>query len=81
MNDWLPIETAPKDAERIELWLPVRGDSPGRAVFGHWDRQQYNKRPQPYWTTDESMALGISWARQRQPSHWRPMSKGPGAPV
>lgn len=77
MSSWQPIETAPKDAKRIELWIPPAQYNDAHAVFGHWNTQSYNTRSRPYWSTDEERLLGTLWVRERQPTHWRPMSEGP----
>jgi hypothetical protein len=75
---WLPIEMAPKDAERIELWIPEADiHRPGFSVFGEWFDDRHSKNPRPYWTNDVAKLLGVTYARTRQPTHWRRASRGP----
>lgn len=70
VSSWQPIETAPKDAKRIELWFP----HDQRAEFGHWDSDQYAKKPRPFWSGDLERIFGRTCYRENPPSHWRPMS-------
>lgn len=69
--EWQPIETAPKDKE-ILLFCPFRG-----VVRGSWRRDEYAKKPRPYWTHDRERLWGIRGTREDQPTHWQPLPKPP----
>jgi len=68
MNEWQPIETAPKD-RRILLLCPKRG-----MVMGKWDKDVSHQRRSyvslPYWTNDQSVLFGVLATRADQPTHW-----------
>lgn len=69
-SEWQPIAIAPKD-ERIMLCLQNR-----YIVFGKWDRDEYSKKPRPYWNHDLSFA-GKTAVRANQPTHWMPVPEWP----
>lgn len=70
MNDWQPIETAPKDGSRIlGAWQDVM------SVY-HWDTQSFHTRPNPYWARDFHP---VYYDRSQQPTHWMPLPDPPRA--
>lgn len=73
-DDWQPIETAPKkdgwDSPKFRLWIPGRGEEVGR-----WDDESYSKKPRPFWNWNSH--LGKRHTHENQPTHWRPLAKGP----
>lgn len=72
MNEWQPIETAPKDGVTIICWDGLRVD------MWRWDKQQHNTRPKPYWAR-----VGLWRARDDrscQPTHWMPLPEPPTTP-
>jgi len=71
MNDWLPIETAPKTGD-VLLACPRRG-----VVRGRWEENKYAKTPRPYWTHDRERSFGIIETRADQPTHWMPLPDMP----
>ncbi len=71
MNNWQPIETAPKEYD-ILLACPRRG-----AVRGAWCRDANAKHPRPYWTNDRETSWGILATRRDQPTHWMELPKPP----
>jgi len=74
MNEWQPIETAPKD-ERILLYRPTSPEW-WRVIGGMYDSDEYAKKPKPYWTVD-NWALGKLEQRQNAPTHWMPLPEPP----
>lgn len=72
-DGWQPIETAPKDGTRIMLFCSGKYG----AVFGHWNKDQYSKKPRPYWTNDKEQLWGVYDTRANQPTHWKPLPKPP----
>lgn len=61
MNDWQPIETAPKDGTRVLVnshWMDATGKRLGVEI-AHW-------REEGYWQCLE-----------RQPTHWMPLPDPP----
>ena len=69
---WQPIETAPKDAARLLLFIPSNGESWSQNLFvcGYWCADQYAKKPRPYWTNDRERVFGTRHTRSNQPTHW-----------
>lgn len=57
------LETAPKD-RRIMLWCPRRRVW----LKGIWDEQPYNKKPRPYWRTENCRYTDDD--RTDQPTYW-----------
>jgi hypothetical protein len=72
MNDWQPIETAPKDGTTIILWLGSSWNSVAYAYwfepFGTWVRDGFEPLPDDEW-------FGIG---ALIPTHWM---SAPGAPT
>ena len=66
MNDWQPIETAPKD-KRILLFRPC---SKWAIVTGKFNDDHFAAKPRPYWEHDLQHITGIKESRQFQPTHW-----------
>jgi hypothetical protein len=67
VNEWRPIDTAPKD-HRIRLLLPS-----GREVHGQWSDDRHAKKPRPFWEYEGGGCPRISEMRERQPTHWMPI--------
>lgn len=75
MNEsWQPIATAPRDRSRIELWLPTLFG--GQPDFGRFESDEFARKPRPYFTGERTW-IGALMYRANQPTHWRPVSKGP----
>lgn len=72
MNEWQPIDTAPKDGGDLLLYCPLRG-----VVRGSWNICRYHTTPKPYWTHDREQLYGVRETRSDQPSHWMPLPKAP----
>ena len=68
-DDWQPIETAPKDGSSIMACFPRLG--PVCPV--KWNDDRHNRQPRPYWSHDGSRILGLHYARDNPPTHWRPL--------
>lgn len=62
---WLPIDTAPKDAGNVLLFLPIHG---GQVWLGHWGGSDEAKG----WRSDH----GGAWL-ENKPSHWMPLPAAP----
>lgn len=71
MDDWKPIETAPKDGTRILLFQR------GKVVCGSWDEQPLNSKPKPFWSHDRIRVFGVTDARENPPTHWMPLPPPP----
>jgi len=75
---WHPIETAPKDGTRIDLWA-------GQRIFNAVWRAQFKDETDPYcftwWAPEpDCECRGIEWEDQRigvDPTHWMPIPKPP----
>lgn len=77
LHEWRPIEEAPKDGERVLLWVEPHEDHWGTqkacAVIGNWvvwpDRERRT-----------GMRDGWSWYGPAQcyPTHWMPLPTPPG---
>jgi len=67
-QEWKPIESAPKDGERIILWL----DDEGFSMTGYWDAKEEMWRLPEWdmWTGEEGM---------HTLTHWMPLPLPPQA--
>ena len=72
-GQWLPIETAPKDGTEF---LAYFGKFP--AVTSYCD-EQFHKKPQPHFASENVEHMGVKWMRQNQPTHWMPIPEPPEA--
>lgn len=75
-----PIETAPRDGTRIQLYYPA--ESPyrdERKIVGAWSRDQHARKPRPYWTNDQERLWGVRDLRDNPPTHWAPLLPSPSA--
>ena len=83
LDQWQPIETAPKDGTVIDVWLGDNGDPTTTAGVSEVEF---------YCTPGTKRAPGWSWDSRRvkwvprqglgtpvfvQPSHWQPLPEGP----
>lgn len=73
MSEWQPIETAPKDS-RVLLYSPTLFC--GYAHPGTWDRDQYAKKPRPFWNFDW---IDRTNSRSNPPTHWMPIPAPPNS--
>lgn len=71
-EDWRPIESAPKDGTTVLLYFPDRG-----SVCGSWDKDEYARKPAPYWSRDTERIFGVRETRANQPTHWMPLPEPP----
>ena len=69
MNDWRPIETAPKDRRILAL-------VDGRVVIVKWDDDRYSLKPRPYWW-QETLIRSRAAQRNCPPTHWLPLPEAP----
>lgn len=77
LTGWQSIETAPKgDETYILVWPPTWT---GVASCVRWDRDQYAKKPRPFWRRTDDMGR-ISISRDQPPTHWMPLPEPPGIP-
>lgn len=76
---WMPIDTAPKNGTRLNLYW---GDIPLftgiSSCYGSWDADKYATKPRPYWTHDKERLSGVKETRSNQPTHWMPLPAAPG---
>lgn len=72
---WQPIDTAPKDGEKILLYVPnIKFPQYSKISIGKWDNDKYVKKPRPYWDYGE---LRVTDMRNKQPTHWMPLPEPP----
>lgn len=75
MNGWKPIESAPRDGSRVDLWVSY-GDGEGDRVpdcwwqDGGWAFDWHHDRG--------SIAMSLGWAEA--PTHWMPLPTPPEPP-
>ncbi len=73
MAGWQPIETAPKDGSRFDVW--AKGWLPA------FDRFEYRRFADCYWRDADSMGswragiVGVD--RDWHPTHWMPLPNPP----
>lgn len=67
---WQPIETAPLDRV-IQLWRNGQWD------VGRFDKEEFAKKPKPYWLGYYSHWNGVRWMRLHKPTHWMPLPDAP----
>lgn len=67
-NVWLPMDTAPKNKRILLKW----GD---RIECGQWEKQEYHRKPRPYWTGDCESIFGVARYRNIEPDGWMPLPK------
>lgn len=78
VQQWQPIETAPKDNRILLGW--VVGIFTGiNCVIGRWNNDSYAKKPRPYWTHDLERLTTVYGTRSNQPTHWMPLPEPPEA--
>ncbi len=73
-REWETMETAPKDGTQILCF------GFGRQSVGKWNDDRHARKPRPYWSTELDRALGDSWARANQPTHWMHLPVAPQPP-
>lgn len=75
---WQPMETAPKDKR---ILLCRRWAYKDIVVGGHWQKDEFAKKPRPYWGHDQERVFGTLDARKNPPIGWMPEPAFPSAPV
>ena len=79
MNDWQPIETAPKDGTEILIWREDCGTMVGRyacAASFLSDQEQEKLDEESLWADDWWYAASVSGGRlegREVPTHWMPL--------
>ena len=80
MNEWQPIETAPKDGTRVllfggeqEVWKSQRDSKAGPMVVGWADGTEYGEQAWRFCTYDS----GFYGRLDTQPTHWMPLPEPP----
>lgn len=69
-DDWLPIETAPKDGTNIVVYREDGLD------LARYDSDKYAKNPNPFWYSWRCAAYrGVRFCRANPPTHWIPLDK------
>ena len=77
-EQWMPIETAPKDGTRILLYFPPQHPSWTRTIEGgFYEKDRFAKKPRPYWTGDGERVYGVLHYRTNQPTHYQPIPAPP----
>lgn len=73
MSDWLPIESAPKDGTKIDLWYP---HGIGREPNSYWHSIQAWGYDVP--ATDRHHPQEMDFmTRGCEPTHWMPLPNPP----
>ncbi|MDD4892761.1 MAG: hypothetical protein PHH73_02015 [Candidatus Rickettsiella isopodorum] len=75
-NDWLPIETAPKD-RRIMLGYKEPFFNNIYCVPGRWYYDTLTKKSKSYWTNDIEKNVTKLWIRKNQPIAWMELPSRP----
>jgi hypothetical protein len=75
-NDWLPIDTAPKD-RRILLGYAEPVFNGIYCIIGAWEFDKFAKNPRPYFTHDLYRLRGIVETRCQQPIAWQELPTKP----
>jgi len=76
MNNWQPMETAPKN--RRVLFFYDHPPIPGVDVIGgRWHGDYFAIRARPYWKHDAHKLTGETETRKVQPSMWQPLPAPP----
>ena len=72
-SEWQPIETAPKNGTRIDLWA--------KAWLPAFDRFEFRRFADCYWSKGDTMCnVKAAWAgldREWRPTHWMPLPSPP----
>jgi hypothetical protein len=70
---WQPIETAPKDGTKIDLWAKI--------WIAATDTFSEERFPFCYWRKDDNVTgRGAGWVNLNNsyyPTHWMPIPEGP----
>ena len=70
---WQPIETAPKDGTRIDLWA--------KSWLPAFDRFEFRRFADCYWSKGDTMCnVKAAWTgldREWHPTHWSPLPSPP----
>jgi hypothetical protein len=76
-NGWQPIETAPKDGTKVDLWVAYgEGKTKGERWPDAWfGEHPFTEESGPVWQDDVVPIEG----ERTTATHWRPIPKGPGA--
>lgn len=70
MGEWQPIETAPKDGERVDLWATD--------IFGHGQRFADCYWQIAQWPEQHDRWVGLPEGRRNwNPTHWQPLPEPP----
>jgi hypothetical protein len=73
VEEWQPIETAPKDGTLVDLWCKLNGVGRGvRRTDKKYAADSYSPNFPPCWGPYDGMEEG-----PLQPTHWRPLPKPP----
>lgn len=70
IDDWQPIETAPRDGSLVLVWPPTWDGHP--APLARWEPEEFKRRPRPYWRRNDDVGLPFV-SRNNPPTHWRPI--------
>jgi hypothetical protein len=80
MSDWQPIESAPKD-QIILLYRPSAPWPEVQVAPGQYKKDEYAKKPKPYWQIWLFILNGKTESRNYEPTHWQPLPKPPASPT
>lgn len=69
---WQDISTAPKDGSDF-----IGVDGGGRICIYRYEKQEFHKRPKPYFLSRSGGYDSVTWDRDHQPTHWMPLPNPP----
>jgi hypothetical protein len=71
-QEWQPIETAPKDGTRIDVWVPTWLRTGNRMPNAKWRDGRWS-----FWWEPTQEWLSIEEEYEGGPSHWMPLPPPP----
>ncbi|MDE2019724.1 MAG: DUF551 domain-containing protein [Patescibacteria group bacterium] len=74
MNQWQPIETAPKDGTKIDLFVMSTASGRGGRIPDCVWQSHKNKWKSHWFHGNGFEATRVSWF---EPTHWRPIPEPP----
>lgn len=77
-EQWQPIETAPKDGMKIDLWLEWPDGERYRAADAYWSTEAEEAPPGGAWRIGQYHVT--QFTTPPRVTHWMPIPAGPASP-